>query len=121
MDAGGVLLSRAEVPGHHRIRPVRLPARLAPGVLQRVRPHDACEHATGVTAEELIRAARSQIHRHLTRVHPFVDAARVGQGSIDKWMRSEEHTSELQSRFDLVCRLLLEKKNNTTKPTLQTY
>src|SRR6266704_5793892 len=28
------------------------------------------------------------------------------------WARSEEHTSELQSRFDLVCRLLLEKKNN---------
>src|SRR5437868_10690635 len=27
--------------------------------------------------------------------------------------RSEEHTSELQSRFDLVCRLLLEKKNLT--------
>src|SRR5438067_10491987 len=33
-------------------------------------------------------------------------------------LRSEEHTSELQSRFDLVCRLLLEKKNN--KPTNQT-
>src|SRR5437868_4901635 len=28
-----------------------------------------------------------------------------------KAARSEEHTSELQSRFDLVCRLLLEKKN----------
>src|SRR5699024_11299356 len=28
----------------------------------------------------------------------------------DVWTRSEEHTSELQSRFDLVCRLLLEKK-----------
>src|SRR5207249_6955028 len=27
-----------------------------------------------------------------------------------KTLRSEEHTSELQSRFDLVCRLLLEKK-----------
>src|SRR5699024_11705989 len=27
-------------------------------------------------------------------------------------VRSEEHTSELQSRFDLVCRLLLEKKNH---------
>src|SRR5699024_12656389 len=26
------------------------------------------------------------------------------------YLRSEEHTSELQSRFDLVCRLLLEKK-----------
>src|SRR5699024_11472421 len=29
--------------------------------------------------------------------------------------RSEEHTSELQSRFDLVCRLLLEKKKNKNK------
>src|SRR5437867_12626873 len=28
-------------------------------------------------------------------------------------LRSEEHTSELQSPYDLVCRLLLEKKNNT--------
>src|SRR2546428_6268505 len=28
--------------------------------------------------------------------------------------RSEEHTSELQSRSDLVCRLLLEKKNTTS-------
>src|SRR5690349_22848197 len=31
--------------------------------------------------------------------------------------RSEEHTSELQSRRDLVCRLLLEKKNNTRRRT----
>src|SRR5207249_9896815 len=29
--------------------------------------------------------------------------------------RSEEHTSELQSRFDLVCRLLLEKKNTRSE------
>src|SRR2546430_10144078 len=29
--------------------------------------------------------------------------------------RSEEHTSEFQSQSNLVCRLLLEKKNNTTK------
>src|SRR5438067_10404814 len=32
--------------------------------------------------------------------------------------RSEEHTSELQSRFDLVCRLLLEKKK-TSLPTAE--
>src|SRR5437868_12934618 len=33
--------------------------------------------------------------------------------------RSEEHTSELQSRFDLVCRLLLEKKKKkTSNPSL---
>src|SRR6266496_5266859 len=31
---------------------------------------------------------------------------------IDHDLRSEEHTSELQSRRDLVCRLLLEKKKN---------
>src|SRR5207247_5049282 len=33
--------------------------------------------------------------------------------------RSEEHTSELQSRVDLVCRLLLEKKNKTHTPVNQ--
>src|SRR5438874_6406555 len=32
-------------------------------------------------------------------------------GSLTDLLRSEEHTSELQSRRDLVCRLLLEKKN----------
>src|SRR5205809_5508983 len=36
---------------------------------------------------------------------------------IPGW-RSEEHTSELQSRLHLVCRLLLEKKNNTHLPAL---
>src|SRR5207249_11804377 len=33
----------------------------------------------------------------------------------DRRRRSEEHTSELQSRFDLVCRLLLEKKKKKQK------
>src|SRR5207249_7817442 len=34
--------------------------------------------------------------------------------------RSEEHTSELQSRFDLVCRLLLEKKNVSNRALAMT-
>src|SRR5260370_13121332 len=35
-------------------------------------------------------------------------------GKVDFWdARSEEHTSELQSHLNLVCRLLLEKKKNT--------
>src|SRR5438105_10157598 len=38
-----------------------------------------------------------------TSAHPFLVLALAGK-------RSEEHTSELQSRVDLVCRLLLEKK-----------
>src|SRR5438067_9759996 len=36
-----------------------------------------------------------------------------------RW-RSEEHTSELQSRFDLVCRLLLEKKKKKIHEILST-
>src|SRR2546430_12032763 len=35
--------------------------------------------------------------------------------------RSEEHTSELQSQSNLVCRLLLEKKNNHTQTPLACY
>src|SRR5207237_2196520 len=34
-----------------------------------------------------------------------------------KGFRSEEHTSELQSHLNLVCRLLLEKKKQTASPT----
>src|SRR5690625_1966712 len=53
--------------------------------------------------------------------HPYsgevVDGKMYGRGSTDMKggnvaLRSEEHTSELQSRGHLVCRLLLEKKNN---------
>src|SRR5438874_5715621 len=42
--------------------------------------------------------------------------ARPGRGVRGRGdERSEEHTSELQSRRDLVCRLLLEKKKNITR------
>src|SRR5207302_2820000 len=47
----------------------------------------------------------------------ILDRASV-QSSLRK--RSEEHTSELQSRENLVCRLLLEKKNMNTDPTTHT-
>src|SRR2546426_8730309 len=43
--------------------------------------------------------------RHLRRLH-----VRLGQGRERREDRSEEHTSELQSPCNLVCRLLLEKK-----------
>src|SRR2546427_6665398 len=44
--------------------------------------------------------------------HEFI--ARAGLNKI----RSEEHTSELQSQSNLVCRLLLEKKKKQQRPTL---
>src|SRR5699024_11928544 len=45
--------------------------------------------------------------------HPGGDERGRVPGTDEVLHRSEEHTSELQSRFDLVCRLLLEKKNKT--------
>src|SRR3712207_7993386 len=42
-----------------------------------------------------------------------LERVQVSTGVCSRWeKRSEEHTSELQSRQYLVCRLLLEKKNN---------
>src|SRR2546428_3644419 len=43
---------------------------------------------------------------------------RAGRADPLRLRRSEEHTSELQSRSDLVCRLLLEKKKKVYKTTI---
>src|SRR2546422_6089746 len=55
------------------------------------------------------RRAQGQVHEIVERVSTLL-------------VRSEEHTSELQSRLHLVCRLLLEKKKKTEglKPDQQT-
>src|SRR5207247_10550640 len=42
---------------------------------------------------------------------------RAEDSQEERSKRSEEHTSELQSRVDLVCRLLLEKKNKEKRET----
>src|SRR2546429_6804467 len=55
---------------------------------------------------------RSGDHRSLVaRVQVFLDLGGVLAQPVEQ--RSEEHTSELQSRLHLVCRLLLEKKKKT--------
>src|SRR5437867_9255922 len=55
-------------------------------------------------------ACRSQ-PRGSGRASPAVERHREAGGDAALWRRrSEEHTSELQSPYDLVCRLLLEKK-----------
>src|SRR5690606_39432458 len=70
--------------------------------------------ATEVAEAHLDRMAevepQVQAFLHVDRETTLEQAADV-QERLD--LRSEEHTSELQSRETLVCRLLLEKKNGT--------
>src|SRR6266487_613700 len=61
-----------------------------------------------------------QIIEPIAELHALVSLRRPGRARIDRRdhlrqlaVRSEEHTSELQSPVHLVCRLLLEKKKNT--------
>src|SRR5438034_6096213 len=68
----------------------------------------------------LLRPRYRDVHavRDVTfRIDPGEIVAFLGPNGAGKTTRSEEHTSELQSHSDLVCRLLLEKKkekkNNT--------
>src|SRR5256885_5355391 len=69
---------------------------LAPGVLAQV----GADQARGLPA---LAAVRGHLHA-LHGVH-------AAKGHAVDLHRSEEHTSELQSPCNLVCRLLLEKKN----------
>src|SRR5260221_7190861 len=67
-------------------------------------PHAAPGHA--------VRASRGNTDRKSTRLnssHTVISYAVF-------CLRSEEHTSELQSHSDLVCRLLLEKKKTISSP-----
>src|SRR2546421_4871776 len=68
------------------------------------------------------RGSRGRRLRRFQRRYPARDAAalpRDGRARARHHGRSEEHTSELQSRSDLVCRLLLEKKKKKRYADLQ--
>src|SRR5699024_10430306 len=69
---------------------------------------------TSVPTAGILTGATEEVNKTLPLRAPDDDALY----HWSSWKRSEEHTSELQSRFDLVCRLLLEKKKkNNTKVT----
>src|SRR5690625_7014005 len=65
------------------------------------------------SAEDFAPPAEETIDVSDQQLEQFADA-QVEIGSIQEDYRSEEHTSELQSRGQLVCRLLLEKKKTAT-------
>src|SRR2546422_3782478 len=71
--------------------------------LQSLKPAlDAISHAYGIRARLPEHRDADRIPRHMVLAE-----------------RSEEHTSELQSRLHLVCRLLLEKKKKKPKHSVQ--
>src|SRR5690554_3626822 len=62
-------------------------------------------------ASKILTSGNSEEQKNL--IKQAVDLAKLSQGLLKgEELRSEEHTSELQSRPHLVCRLLLEKKKN---------
>src|SRR5690606_42003000 len=58
----------------------------------------------GFTARRTMRVAQ--------QLYEGLSLGELGTHGLITYMRSEEHTSELQSRENLVCRLLLEKKKH---------
>src|SRR2546427_6272486 len=92
----------------HVVRGARWGLRLGPAPLEdllwEALKDPQCGLSMAETAENL--AERYKLTRK--------DVDEVALGS----QRSEEHTSELQSQSNLVCRLLLEKKKRTTRYTM---
>src|SRR2546430_12528915 len=73
---------------------------------------------SGISSDmrDLLRAEARDPHAAAS-VALYCYQARKWIGSFAAVLRSEEHTSELQSQSNLVCRLLLEKKKQTSSAT----
>src|SRR5204862_2605723 len=101
-------------PPHHHHRQ-ETPHRLTPPTRQPTCPRTALQTvAHGASLRQLdaldpVELGERREPGHLDR--PYDVARRHLIQAEARCLRSEEHTSELQSRRDLVCRLLLEKKN----------
>src|SRR5699024_11518949 len=92
----------------HPAHPHSFPTRRSSDLRARsVRPYE-------IRTQRLARRGRRALRYHAA-IHLLVlyeTCVYISPGrAVRAPTRSEEHTSELQSRFDLVCRLLLEKKN----------
>src|SRR5690606_41283897 len=87
----------------HDALPISFPPR-RPGACRPERAQHPARRRWPGLADRLRPRPSARTGRRLAAGQPGTAAAFAGQ-------RSEEHTSELQSRENLVCRLLLEKKN----------
>src|SRR5207248_11214188 len=86
--------------------------------------HDALPILDGATRTKGPGEVALSFSRSLRKAFSWSSEARSSRKSSvsriarQAGFRSEEHTSELQSPYDLVCRLLLEKKKNDTPQNL---
>src|SRR2546422_6527377 len=82
--------------------------------------HDALPILDAHILERVARILKS-LSTVQIRARPLADRTSLAasRGRPGSGGRSEEHTSELQSRLHLVCRLLLEKKKNKTPHTIR--
>src|SRR2546427_7290766 len=79
--------------------------------------HDALPillNASGLAARTMPRIAASAAKNAVVVLRPMDSITSPRRMSSAAGLRSEEHTSELQSQSNLVCRLLLEKKKKNT-------
>src|SRR2546426_3307906 len=76
-------------------------------------------HTLGLAWNRAYKKSAKVVGEVLGKYHPHGDSP-VYEALVDG-QRSEEHTSELQSPCNLVCRLLLEKKKKNTQSTIKSY
>src|SRR3989440_3813192 len=93
------------------------------GGIDLVFPHHENEIGQSRCAFQTPFMARTWMHNGFLQVEGEKMSKSLGNfvtihALLRDWLRSEEHTSELQSRSDLVCRLLLEKKKNNRRKLL---
>src|SRR3712207_8876829 len=77
--------------------------------------HQQCWHVFGHPEASAVLSDPVVFSSDLTALQPVQDDLALFQRGNVLRMRSEEHTSELQSRQYLVCRLLLEKKKKNRR------
>src|SRR5205809_4408275 len=103
--------TRAPIPAAPAAQPIRTPMPMqSRSAARRTPPAPAGSNEDGEAAC-ISRARIPEVIRKLVTLRSAV-TTRFRRDFV----RSEEHTSELQSRLHLVCRLLLEKKKKNKKP-----
>src|SRR2546430_3426880 len=82
-----------------------------------------CDWSSDVCSSDLARSIRYRVKapdalaRYIAEKGSITtDGDSLTVNAVDGAVRSEEHTSELQSQSNLVCRLLLEKKKTENRP-----